>query len=48
MGYVGLETLSPLNNRKVEELCSSARKVIVAEVNNGQIIGEVGKNKHIK
>lgn len=40
-GYLRLITLWPFNHHKVRELCSYADTVIVAEVNNGQILHEV-------
>ncbi|MEM2754495.1 MAG: 2-oxoacid:acceptor oxidoreductase subunit alpha [Candidatus Methanomethylicia archaeon] len=42
-GYVRLITLWPFNHQKIRELCNYADVVIVAEVNNGQILYEVQK-----
>lgn len=40
-GYLRLITLWPFNHQKIRELCSHVDNVIVAEVNNGQILYEV-------
>jgi 2-oxoglutarate ferredoxin oxidoreductase subunit alpha len=40
-GYLRLITLWPFNHQKIREICDHADSVIVAEVNNGQILYEV-------
>jgi 2-oxoglutarate ferredoxin oxidoreductase subunit alpha len=40
-GYIRLITIWPFHDQKIKELCSSADTIIVAEINNGQIVHEI-------
>jgi len=44
VGYLRLITVWPFDHAKIRELCASADKVIVAEVNNGQIFHEIERS----
>jgi 2-oxoglutarate ferredoxin oxidoreductase subunit alpha len=41
VGCIQLYTIWPFDHKLINEVCSRCKKVIVAELNMGQIIGEV-------
>jgi len=43
-GYLRLITIWPFYHQKIKELCALAHTIIVAEVNNGQIVHEVQRS----
>jgi len=43
-GYLRLITVWPFHDQKIKELCASANTIIVAEVNNGQIVHEIQRS----
>lgn len=43
-GYLRLITIWPFHYQKIKELCASADTIIVAEVNNGQIVHEIQRS----
>jgi 2-oxoglutarate ferredoxin oxidoreductase subunit alpha len=40
-GHLRLITVWPFHDQKIKELCDSANTIIVAEVNNGQVVHEI-------